>query len=202
MSSIKIDMAYGTRVVTRRPGDFGASAAIVVDDPNRGHRMGVMVPVEGDRWIVTCAETSAAMSSGCGRRHQGSSPWAMRSAASTRSTGRACHRRPSRRMPPGRPEAVRPDIGVVGSALLPAGSQGRRGARRCGSGGSGSDTSPGAIRWWSRSRVRGSMWTGSPRHRSSKRAVSSSNSRTGRSSPPPKRAYTPPVSASDLSTTW
>jgi 2-polyprenyl-6-methoxyphenol hydroxylase-like FAD-dependent oxidoreductase len=53
VSAICIDMAYGTRVVRRRPDDLDGKVAVVIDDPERGHRMGVMVPVEGDRWIVT-----------------------------------------------------------------------------------------------------------------------------------------------------
>ncbi|GGK76247.1 FAD-dependent oxidoreductase [Mangrovihabitans endophyticus] len=53
VSAIRIDMAYGTRVVTRRPDDLDRALALVIDDPTRGHRMGNMVPVEGGRWIVT-----------------------------------------------------------------------------------------------------------------------------------------------------
>ncbi len=53
VSAIRIDMAYGTRTVRRRPDDLDGTLAFVVDDPARGHRMGMMVPVEGGRWIVT-----------------------------------------------------------------------------------------------------------------------------------------------------
>ncbi|MBT8226856.1 MAG: FAD-dependent monooxygenase [Dactylosporangium sp.] len=55
VSAIRIDMAYGTRVVRRRPDDFDGTVALVADDPTRSHRMGTIVPVEGDRWIVTVA---------------------------------------------------------------------------------------------------------------------------------------------------
>lgn len=53
VSAIRIDTAYGTRTVRRRPDDLDGTLALVVDDPARGHRMGMMVPVEGGRWIVT-----------------------------------------------------------------------------------------------------------------------------------------------------
>ncbi|WP_329311157.1 FAD-dependent oxidoreductase [Streptomyces sp. NBC_01262] len=53
VSALRIDMAYGTRIVRRRPDDLDGTLAVVVDSPARGHRMGMMVPVEGDRWIVT-----------------------------------------------------------------------------------------------------------------------------------------------------
>jgi 2-polyprenyl-6-methoxyphenol hydroxylase-like FAD-dependent oxidoreductase len=55
ITAIRIDMAYGTRVIARRPGDLDRSLALIVDDPTRCHRLGTMVPVEGDRSIVTLA---------------------------------------------------------------------------------------------------------------------------------------------------
>ncbi|WP_328768167.1 FAD-dependent oxidoreductase [Streptomyces sp. NBC_00286] len=53
VSAVRVDTAYGTRIVRRRPDDLDGTLALVVDDPARGHRMGMMVPVEGDRWIIT-----------------------------------------------------------------------------------------------------------------------------------------------------
>jgi 2-polyprenyl-6-methoxyphenol hydroxylase-like FAD-dependent oxidoreductase len=53
VSSIRIDMAYGTRVVRRRPDDLDGTVAIMVDDTAGGQRIGTMLPIEGDRWILT-----------------------------------------------------------------------------------------------------------------------------------------------------
>jgi 2-polyprenyl-6-methoxyphenol hydroxylase-like FAD-dependent oxidoreductase len=53
ISAVRIDMAYGTRVVRRRPEDLDGTIVVTIDDPARSHRIGTMVPVEGDRWIIT-----------------------------------------------------------------------------------------------------------------------------------------------------
>jgi 2-polyprenyl-6-methoxyphenol hydroxylase-like FAD-dependent oxidoreductase len=53
VSAIRVQMAYGSRVVRRRSDDLDGSLALVIDLPERGHRMGVMVPIEDDRWLVT-----------------------------------------------------------------------------------------------------------------------------------------------------
>ncbi|MFY1671326.1 FAD-dependent oxidoreductase [Plantactinospora sp. WMMB334] len=53
VSAIRIDVACGTCVVPRRPDDLGGAPAVVVNDLPGDHRMGVMVPVEGDRWMIT-----------------------------------------------------------------------------------------------------------------------------------------------------
>lgn len=55
VSEVHIDVACGTCVVPRRPEDFAGALAVAVDDPTLGHRIGVMVPAEGDRWIITLA---------------------------------------------------------------------------------------------------------------------------------------------------
>jgi 2-polyprenyl-6-methoxyphenol hydroxylase-like FAD-dependent oxidoreductase len=52
VSAIRIDLACTTLVVRRRPEHLDG-AAVVLGDPARGHRTGMMVPVEGDRWIIT-----------------------------------------------------------------------------------------------------------------------------------------------------
>ncbi|WP_155342211.1 FAD-dependent oxidoreductase [Acrocarpospora corrugata] len=53
MSAVRIDLACGTRVVPRQPDDLTRAVAIEVDDPAQSHRMGRMVPAEGNRWIIT-----------------------------------------------------------------------------------------------------------------------------------------------------
>jgi 2-polyprenyl-6-methoxyphenol hydroxylase-like FAD-dependent oxidoreductase len=53
VSAVHIDVVYGTRVVRRRPDDLDGAVAVAVGDPASGRRMCVMMPVEGDRWIVT-----------------------------------------------------------------------------------------------------------------------------------------------------
>ena len=54
-SHITIDMAYGTRILRRRAGDLDGPAAVVVGDPQGVHRIGVLLPLEGERWILTLA---------------------------------------------------------------------------------------------------------------------------------------------------
>lgn len=54
VSEIHIDVACGTCVVPRRQVDPTGALAAVVNDPTR-HRIGLIVPVEGDRWIITLA---------------------------------------------------------------------------------------------------------------------------------------------------
>lgn len=53
-SHIKIDMAYGTRLLAR-DDDFDGSFAVIVGNPNVLHRGAVMLPIEGDRWVLTLA---------------------------------------------------------------------------------------------------------------------------------------------------
>lgn len=53
VSAVGIDLDCGTLTVRRRPDDLDGTLAIVVEDPDRGHRIGMLVPAEGDRWIVT-----------------------------------------------------------------------------------------------------------------------------------------------------
>ncbi len=51
---IVIDLAYTTRVYRRRPGDLpGAKFAIAQPAPPHQTRTGVLLPLEGDRWIAT-----------------------------------------------------------------------------------------------------------------------------------------------------
>jgi 2-polyprenyl-6-methoxyphenol hydroxylase-like FAD-dependent oxidoreductase len=53
VSHVKIDMAYGTRILRRRPDDFDGSFAVVVGGAAQDYRIGVLLPMEGDRWILT-----------------------------------------------------------------------------------------------------------------------------------------------------
>ncbi len=53
MSAVHIDLAYGSRLVRRRPGLLDGSLAVVVEHPAAGHRVAIMAPVEGDRWLIS-----------------------------------------------------------------------------------------------------------------------------------------------------
>jgi 2-polyprenyl-6-methoxyphenol hydroxylase-like FAD-dependent oxidoreductase len=54
VSQVHIDMGYTTRLYRRSPGDLpGALYAITVSTPPTGKRIGVLFPVEGDRWMAT-----------------------------------------------------------------------------------------------------------------------------------------------------
>jgi 2-polyprenyl-6-methoxyphenol hydroxylase-like FAD-dependent oxidoreductase len=51
---IEIGVGYTTRLYRRRPGDLpGAKVAIIAPTPPHERRLGVLFPIEGDRWMVT-----------------------------------------------------------------------------------------------------------------------------------------------------
>lgn len=50
---IKINLAYATRLYRRKPGDLGADKGLVIGADPPSKRGGVVIPIEGDRWIVT-----------------------------------------------------------------------------------------------------------------------------------------------------
>ncbi len=53
---ITVGVGYTSRLYRRRPGDLpGAQAAICQPTPPHETRIGVLLPIEGDRWIATCA---------------------------------------------------------------------------------------------------------------------------------------------------
>jgi 2-polyprenyl-6-methoxyphenol hydroxylase-like FAD-dependent oxidoreductase len=53
VSSVKVEMAYGTRILRRRADDFDGALALIVGDPVDSGRIGVLLPMEDDRWILT-----------------------------------------------------------------------------------------------------------------------------------------------------
>lgn len=53
VSTVKVDMAYGTRILRRRADDFDGAFAVIIGGPQHGHRLGVLLPLEDDRWILT-----------------------------------------------------------------------------------------------------------------------------------------------------
>lgn len=55
VSHIKIDMAYGTRILRRRPDDFDGTMSVIVGGADADFRAAVLLPIEGDRWILTLA---------------------------------------------------------------------------------------------------------------------------------------------------
>ena len=51
---IKIGVGYTTRIYRRSPNDLiGARAILIAPEPPQQTRVGVMSPIEGDRWMVT-----------------------------------------------------------------------------------------------------------------------------------------------------
>lgn len=54
VSEVHIDMSYATRLLPRSPDDIGgAMYCIIAPTPPYENRFGVLLPVEGDRWILT-----------------------------------------------------------------------------------------------------------------------------------------------------
>lgn len=52
---VKIDLVYATRIYRRRAGDFGGKEALVIGSNAPDLRGGVVMLIEGDRWIVSLA---------------------------------------------------------------------------------------------------------------------------------------------------
>jgi 2-polyprenyl-6-methoxyphenol hydroxylase-like FAD-dependent oxidoreductase len=55
VSAIGIEMAYGTRMVPRHDHHLDGDLVVSYGDPAGAHRLGTMLPVEGDQWMITCA---------------------------------------------------------------------------------------------------------------------------------------------------
>lgn len=50
---VKVGVGYSTRLLRRRPGDLDATAVFVLPSAPRHKRAGLILPVEGDRWLVS-----------------------------------------------------------------------------------------------------------------------------------------------------
>lgn len=50
---VKVDVGYATRLFRRRPGDLDATAVFVLPSAPHQKRAGLVLPVEGDRWLVS-----------------------------------------------------------------------------------------------------------------------------------------------------
>ena len=57
---VRCDVHYGTTIVPRRPGDLDGTYAVVIESPPDGKRAAFLMPIEGDRWIVTLAASFGA----------------------------------------------------------------------------------------------------------------------------------------------
>jgi len=55
VSSVKMDMAYATRLLSRRDDDIDGPFMIVAPTPPFENRLAVLLPIEGQRWILTLA---------------------------------------------------------------------------------------------------------------------------------------------------
>jgi 2-polyprenyl-6-methoxyphenol hydroxylase-like FAD-dependent oxidoreductase len=52
---VRCDMRYATMMLRRRPTDLDGTFAVIIESPPEGKRAGFLIPIEGDRWIVTIA---------------------------------------------------------------------------------------------------------------------------------------------------
>jgi 2-polyprenyl-6-methoxyphenol hydroxylase-like FAD-dependent oxidoreductase len=57
---VRCDVRYGTAVLRRRDGDLDGSFAVVIESPPDGKHVAFLLPVEGDRWMVTVAASFGA----------------------------------------------------------------------------------------------------------------------------------------------
>jgi 2-polyprenyl-6-methoxyphenol hydroxylase-like FAD-dependent oxidoreductase len=53
---VRCEMAYATKFLRRSPDDMDATFAVTIESPPDGTRAGFLLPVEGDRWMVTLAD--------------------------------------------------------------------------------------------------------------------------------------------------
>lgn len=61
ISAVPVDATYASQLVRRRPGDLDGALAVVTGDPVPGGRIGLMLPLEGDRWMVTLGSWQGEM---------------------------------------------------------------------------------------------------------------------------------------------
>jgi len=59
LEEVRIDLHSATRLVPRRPDDIDGMAAVVAEAAGDRRRTGTMLPVEGDRWMVTLSSFHA-----------------------------------------------------------------------------------------------------------------------------------------------
>jgi 2-polyprenyl-6-methoxyphenol hydroxylase-like FAD-dependent oxidoreductase len=57
---VKCEQVYSTRIFRRSPDDMDATFAITIESPADGKRAAFVVPIEGDRWIVTFGDRFTA----------------------------------------------------------------------------------------------------------------------------------------------
>ncbi|MGB7861573.1 MAG: FAD-dependent monooxygenase [Acidimicrobiia bacterium] len=55
MSNVDVGIVYGTVLLERRPNDIDGSFAIVAATPPAENRGAILLPIEGERWILTLA---------------------------------------------------------------------------------------------------------------------------------------------------
>src|SRR5690606_17250903 len=53
VEEVKVDVGYSTRLFRRRPGDLDVTAVFVLPSAPHQKRAGLILPVEGNRWLVT-----------------------------------------------------------------------------------------------------------------------------------------------------
>jgi 2-polyprenyl-6-methoxyphenol hydroxylase-like FAD-dependent oxidoreductase len=56
VENVRCDLVYSTRIFRRSPGDMDATFAITIESPPTGTRAAFVVPIEGDRWMITLAD--------------------------------------------------------------------------------------------------------------------------------------------------
>src|SRR5206468_4533961 len=56
VDDVRIDMGYASRLLKREPGQLaGGRWALTIGTPPGSKRLGIVIPVEGDRWMITLA---------------------------------------------------------------------------------------------------------------------------------------------------
>ena len=53
---VRCEQAYATRLFRRSPADMEPTFAVTIESPPHGRRAAFVVPIEGDRWIVSLAD--------------------------------------------------------------------------------------------------------------------------------------------------
>jgi 2-polyprenyl-6-methoxyphenol hydroxylase-like FAD-dependent oxidoreductase len=53
VDQVRVGVAYSSRLLGRRPGDLAEVGAFVLPTPPAQKRAGVVLPIEGDRWLVS-----------------------------------------------------------------------------------------------------------------------------------------------------